>query len=51
MDTVSGIARLYADLVSLNENVKVKQEWRAPNPSIEARTHEQCFAPRRPARL
>jgi outer membrane protein len=26
MDTVSGIARLYADLVSLNEDVKVKQE-------------------------
>ena len=26
MDTVSGIARLYTDLVSLNEDVKVKQE-------------------------
>jgi outer membrane protein TolC len=26
MDTVSGIARLYMDLVSLNEDVKVKQE-------------------------
>src|SRR6266404_9796962 len=26
MDTVAGIARLYADLVSLNEDVKVKQE-------------------------
>lgn len=26
IDTVSGIARLYADLVSLNEDVKVKQE-------------------------
>src|SRR5216683_6455386 len=26
MDTVSGVARLYTDLVSLNEDVKVKQE-------------------------
>src|SRR5258707_14301519 len=26
MDTVSGIARLYTDLVSLNEDVKVKRE-------------------------
>ncbi len=26
MDTIAGVARLYADLVSLNENVKVKQE-------------------------
>src|SRR5260370_14198401 len=26
MDTLSGIARLYTDLVSLNEDVKVKQE-------------------------
>src|SRR5260370_25259528 len=26
IDTVSGIARLYTDLVSLNEDVKVKQE-------------------------